>query len=76
MHNDRELCLAGDTGIIPRVSHSNPEGLRLDGPDEHPYTPDGLLSESNCPSSNSTRERDYRKVGISPVRLKMLRETS
>src|SRR5258705_8800933 len=76
MHNDRELCLAGDTGIIPRVSHSNPEGLRLDGPDDHPYTPDPLLSESNCPSSNSTRERDYRKVGIRPVRLKMLRETS
>jgi len=50
MHKDRELCLAGDTGIIARASHSNPEGLRLDGPDEHSYTPNALLSEPNCPS--------------------------
>jgi hypothetical protein len=60
MHKDRELCLACETGIIPRASHSNPEGLRLDGPDEHPYTPDALLSEPNCPSSNCTR--GYRNV--------------
>ena len=29
---------------------SNPEGLHLDGPDDHPYTPDTLQSEPNCPS--------------------------
>jgi hypothetical protein len=56
MHNDRDLCLAGDTGIIPWASHLNPEGVRHDGPDEHPYTPDALLSEPNCPSSHSARE--------------------
>src|ERR1700730_1719446 len=53
IHSDRELCLAGGTGIMPRASHSNPEGLLLGGPDEHPYTPDGLRSEPNCPSSYS-----------------------
>src|ERR1700730_17375555 len=41
MDNGRGLSLAGATGIIPSASHSNPEGLGLDGPDEHPYTPDG-----------------------------------
>src|ERR1700674_4986876 len=56
MHNDRDLCLAGDTGIIPWASHLNPEGVRHEGPDEHPYTPDALLSEPNCPSSHSARE--------------------
>src|ERR1700676_4936963 len=60
IHNDRELGLAGGTGIVPRASHSNPEGLRLDGPDEHPYTPDALLSEPNCPSSHSVLSRGGR----------------
>jgi hypothetical protein len=56
MHYDRELRRAGDTTIIPRASHWNPEGLRLDGPDEHPYTPNALLSEPNCSSSHCARE--------------------
>jgi hypothetical protein len=38
--------------MIPRASHYNPEGLGLDGPDEHPYTPHVLLSELNCSSSH------------------------
>src|SRR6266436_494526 len=36
MDNGRGLCLAGATGINPSASHLNPEGLGLDGPDEHP----------------------------------------
>jgi len=59
MHNDRELGLAGETGIIPRASHWNPEGLRLDGSDDYPYTPDARLSEPNCPSSHRAREQPY-----------------
>ena len=67
MNNDRELGLAGETGIIPRASHWNPEGLRLDGPDDYPYTPDALLSEPNCPSSHNAREQPDWNVGIRPA---------
>lgn len=40
----------------------------VDGLDEHPYTPDALLSELNCPSTPSARETHYRNVARSTRR--------
>jgi hypothetical protein len=66
VNKDRELCLAGDTGIILRASHSNPEDIRLVGPDDHPYTPATLLSEPNCPSHVARESLPAQQVNATP----------